>query len=118
MLVFRDELIGFLVTLDKEGREGDRSFYLEGWNGYSPSSVKSDRISRGTISSNPCLAVLGGIQPSKLRNYFMGAFNDLANDGLLQRFQLMVCPEISKKYVHIDREPDLQARKGFSILLR
>lgn len=53
LLVFRDELVGFLASFDKNGREGDRSFYLEGWNGHSSSPVKTDRISRGTISSNP-----------------------------------------------------------------
>jgi hypothetical protein len=29
----RDELIGLLAGLDKEGKEEDRAFYLEGFNG-------------------------------------------------------------------------------------
>ncbi len=33
LLVFRDELIGLLASWEKDGREGDRAFYLEGWNG-------------------------------------------------------------------------------------
>src|SRR5262249_2276150 len=31
LLVFRDELSGFLRSLDKPGHESDRAFYLEGW---------------------------------------------------------------------------------------
>ena len=33
LLISRDELSGLLLTLDKPGREGDREFYLESWNG-------------------------------------------------------------------------------------
>ena len=33
LLLFRDELVGFLRSLDREGREGSRAFYLECWNG-------------------------------------------------------------------------------------
>jgi Protein of unknown function (DUF3987) len=47
LLVFRDELVGFLRSLDKYGREGDRQFYLEAWNGDQSFSV--DRIGRGSL---------------------------------------------------------------------
>lgn len=110
ILIFRDELIGFLVSLEKEGREGDRAFYLEGWNGHSSSPVKSDRIGRGTISCNPCISVLGGIQPSKLRSYLFDTVNDISNDGLFQRFQVMVYPDIPKTFKLIDREPNRKAK--------
>jgi putative DNA primase/helicase len=32
-LLYRDELIGFLRTLDREGHENDCAFYCEAWNG-------------------------------------------------------------------------------------
>ena len=35
LLVLRDELVGFIASWDKEGREGKRAFYLETWNGNS-----------------------------------------------------------------------------------
>ncbi|MBS0628447.1 MAG: DUF3987 domain-containing protein, partial [Verrucomicrobia bacterium] len=111
LLVYRDELIGFLVLLDKEGREADRAFYLESWNGYASSSVKSDRIGRGTISCNPCISILGGIQPSKLRRYLFDAVNDISNDGLLQRFQIMVYPDPLKQFKLVDRKPNYKARE-------
>jgi hypothetical protein len=47
VLTFRDELTGFLRTLDREGHENDRGFYLEGWNG--TGDYTYDRIGRGTL---------------------------------------------------------------------
>ena len=50
ILVFRDELNGFLMSLEKDGHETARAFYLEGWNG--GGSFTLDRIGRGTVRSN------------------------------------------------------------------
>ncbi len=47
ILIFRDELTGFLKTLDKEGRESDKGFYLKSWN--ENGRFTYDRIGRGTI---------------------------------------------------------------------
>ena len=47
VLLFRDELTGFFRNLDKHGRESDRAFYLECWNG--DSGFTYDRIGRGTL---------------------------------------------------------------------
>jgi hypothetical protein len=62
LLVLRDELAGWLRTLDKTGREGDREFYLEGWDGKGSYTV--DRIKRGSVHI-PChtISVFGGTQP-------------------------------------------------------
>jgi hypothetical protein len=46
MLIYRDEIHGFLKTIDSESRPNDRSFYLEGLNG--TGSYQCDRIGRGT----------------------------------------------------------------------
>jgi len=60
LLLFRDELVGLLVTWDQENRQGDRAYYLESWNGYG--SRTDDRIGRGTIESdNLCVSIFGGI---------------------------------------------------------
>lgn len=92
MLVLRDELVGLLVSFDREGREGDRAFYLEGWNG--TSGFDTDRIGRGSISiPNLCISIFGGIQPDKLVKYLHQATKSLANDGLLQRFNMLVFPD-------------------------
>lgn len=92
MLVYRDELVGLLASWEKEGRECDKAFYLEGWNG--TGSFNIDRIGRGSQHlPNLCLSVFGGIQPDLLERYLAGIVNSLDNDGRIQRFQMLVYPE-------------------------
>ena len=91
MLVYRDELIGLLASWEKEGKEGDKAFYLEGWNG--TASFNIDRIGRGSLHiKNLCLSVFGGIQPELLERYLSGISSSLDNDGRIQRFQVLVYP--------------------------
>lgn len=109
LLLFRDELVGWLRSLDREGREPDRAFYLETWGGYG--SYTYDRIGRGTIRIE-CLtlSVLGGIQPGPLTEYLRGTMNGgRDDDGLMQRLQLLVCPDFPKTWLNIDRLPDHEA---------
>jgi hypothetical protein len=110
LFVYRDELSGFLRSLDKVGREMDRAFYLESWNGYG--SFTTDRIGRGTTHVDGlCLSIFGGIQPARLQAYVGDALNSTSNDdGLIQRFQLAVYPETPKSWNLIDRTPDSAAR--------
>lgn len=111
VLVFRDELIGLLKSLDKEGQEGARSFFLEAWNGNG--RYVFDRIGRGTIDIEAAIvSVLGGIQPGPLGDYLRGAVRQgVGDDGLMQRFQLLVYPEISKDWENVDRAADSAARR-------
>ena len=103
LLVLRDELIGLLSSWDKEGREGDRAFYLESWNG--TASFNIDRISRGSLFvPNLCLSVFGGIQPDLLEKYLSGIVNSFDNDGRIQRFQVLVFPD-STAWAWRDRIP-------------
>lgn len=93
LLVFRDELIGLLSSWDRQGCEGDRAFYLEAWNGSGGFNV--DRIQRGSIRiENLCLSVFGGIQPDLLERYLGGIAHSLDNDGRVQRFQVLVYPDL------------------------
>jgi hypothetical protein len=110
LLVFRDELVGFLRSLDKYGREGDRQFYLESWNGDQSFSV--DRIGRGSLRVEAlCLSILGGIQPGPLSRYVHDAGSGMADDdGLLQRFQLLVWPDHSETWEDIDRYPNRESK--------
>lgn len=114
MLVLRDELVGLLASWEKEGHEGDRAFFLELWNG--TGSFDTDRIGRGSIFiENLCGSMFGGTQPDKLIAYLEQASNALANDGMLQRFQLLVYPD-PVKWAWIDRTPNKQARdRAFEI---
>jgi putative DNA primase/helicase len=110
LTVFRDELVGLLRQLDKEGQEGARAFYLEAWDGLG--TFTYDRISRGTIHiDSVTLSIMGGIQPGRLLDYMSGALKGGAeDDGLLQRFQMLVYPEVAKAWHNVDRWPDTFAK--------
>jgi hypothetical protein len=111
LLVFRDELTGWLKELDREGREGSRSFYLEAWNGNG--AFTFDRVSRGrTHVAGLCVSIMGGIQPGPLQAYIRQTVgNGTGNDGLLQRFQVAVWPDIAKgSWRDVDRWPDTKAK--------
>lgn len=108
LLVLRDELVGLLASWERERHEGDRAFYLEAWNG--TSRFNTDRIGRGEIDiPNLCLSVCGGIQPDKLTRYLEQAADALGNDGMLQRFQIMVYPD-ARLWEWRDYEPNARAR--------
>lgn len=109
LLQYRDELAGWLANLDREGREGDRAFWLECWNGTGTFTV--DRIGRGTIPIEACaMCILGGMQPGKLAEYVRGAVRGgFADDGLIQRFQLAVYPDLPNGWAYTDRAPNPQA---------
>jgi len=106
LIQLRDELAGWLANLDREGREGDRAFWLECWNGTGTFTV--DRIGRGTIPIEACaMSILGGMQPGKLAEYVRGAVRGgFADDGLIQRFQLAVYPDLPSGWRYIDRAPN------------
>ena len=110
LLVFHDELIGLLASWDKEGREGDRAFYLQAWNGTGSHSI--DRIARGSLHIKClCLSVFGGIQPDLLERYLAGISKSLDNDGRIQRFQVLVYPESVQREWR-DRYPVVGAREA------
>jgi len=109
LTVFRDELAGFLRSMDKQGHENDRQFYLEAWNGLAP-GYTCDRIGRGTIHvENLTLSLFGGIQPGPLSRYIRGAAGGDGADGLVQRFQVLVYPDVGE-FRGVDRYPDSAAK--------
>ena len=107
LFVLRDELHGFLMSLEQEGREADRAFHLEAWGGQA--SFTSDRIGRGTVRSElVCESVFGSIQPSRIIPHIRQTLSGAANDGLVQRFQVLVYPDVNK-WSYIDKTPDKEA---------
>ncbi|WP_180080735.1 MULTISPECIES: YfjI family protein [unclassified Acinetobacter] len=109
ILVFRDELVGLFAFLEKDGGLC-KPFFLEGWNG--TGSYQVDRIGRGPqFIPNHCLTVMGGIQPDKLIKYLEPAIKGLGNDGLIQRFQLIVYPDV-ESWEYVDRIPNKDARNA------
>jgi len=111
VFAIRDELTGWIAELEAAGREGERAFYLSAWNGDTGHSV--DRIKRGSIHVPACcLSLLGGIQPDRLRK-FMSELSDsnLQEDGLIQRFQLLVWPDFDSQFEYVDRPPEVNAQR-------
>ena len=107
ILVLRDELHGFLTSMEQEGRETDRAFHLEAWSGQG--SFTLDRIGRGTIRSELiCESVFGSIQPARIIPHIRQTLSGSANDGLFQRFQILVYPDITS-WSYIDKLPDKDA---------
>lgn len=109
--ISRDELYAFLKSLDKDGHESARGFYLESWNGNGRYTY--DRIGRGTIDiAAACVSMIGTIQPSRLAEYVSGAVKGgSGDDGLIQRFQLAVWPECPSRWRNVDRWPDSEAKQ-------
>ena len=117
LLVESDEIIGLLKQLDAGGQEVARSFYLTAADG--DKSYTFDRIMRGKGLHIPalCLNIIGGIQPGVLAEYVRQATGGGAGaDGLLQRFGLMVYPDISPNWKEVDRYPDSEARNAVNAL--
>jgi Protein of unknown function (DUF3987) len=112
LFVVRDELTGWLSGLGKQGRETERSFFLECWNGDSPFTV--DRVGRGSIHvEHCCVSLFGGIQPSRLRDYLSEVLeNGASDDGLFQRFQLVAWPDVNGSWKYCDRIPDASALRA------
>lgn len=110
VLLVRDELIGMLNVWEQEDHSADRTFMLEGWNGLG--DYTADRIGRGTIRiPRVCISLLGCFTPSKLIRYLEQTVKEIQNDGLLQRFQLMVYPDPLTCLELVDREPNYDAEQ-------
>jgi len=111
VLIFRDEINGFLRSMDKEGQESARGFYLQSWNG--DSSYTYDRIGRGTVEIEyATVSILGTIQPGPFGEYLRAAAQGgRGDDGLVQRFQLLVYPDKPPTWENVDRIPDKAARE-------
>jgi hypothetical protein len=109
LLIERDELSGWMKTMDMKGRENERGFYLEGWSG--DGEYRQDRVGRPSIHlQGVCLSVVGTLQPGPLAEYLIGATSGGAKaDGMIQRFQLMVWPDSAPEFREADRFADESA---------
>jgi putative DNA primase/helicase len=118
ILVVRDELTGWLAQLDKPGREGERAFCLQAWNGDTPFTL--DRIGRGTTHvPNCCMSMVGGITPGRLRSYLADALQDgPTNDGLIQRFQVMVWPDTEQEWAPVNKPANKSAEAAAESIFR
>lgn len=113
LLVHRDEMVSLLKCLDREDQAEARGFYLTGWNG--DSAYTFDRIGRGLNLHIPavCLSLLGSTQPGRIAEYLRHAVRGGGgDDGLIQRFGLLVWPDTGGPWRNVDRCPDIVARQA------
>lgn len=113
LLVYRDEIVTLLKGLDRDDKADDRGFYLTGWNGNA--SYTFDRIGRGMNLTIPgvCLSMLGSTQPGRISEYIRAAVRGgSGDDGLIQRFGMIVWPDVSSTWSDVDRWPDSDARRA------
>ena len=117
-LIWRDELVGWFHSLNKENQKEARGLYLTGWSG--TEGYATDRIGRGHLRADRVnLSLLGTIQPNVLRQIVYDAVaGGGGDDGLVARFQLAVYPDPVRTYVKVDRHPDLQAMQHYEGLIR
>jgi hypothetical protein len=111
VLAYRDELVSLLKTLDREEYAGARGFYLTAWSG--TSGYTFDRITRGrTHIEGACVSILGSTQPGRLAEYIgRASAGGAGDDGLIQRFSLLVWPDQSAEWKEADRYPVSAARE-------
>ena len=99
-------------TLDREEYAAARGFYLTGWAG--KSSYQFDRIIRGnTHIPAVCISLIGTTQPSMLAEYMRRANSGGAgDDGLIQRFGLLVWPDEVGAWKNVDEYANSEARQN------
>ena len=86
LILTRDELTGWLKSLEAEYDQSARQFYLELWKGgitYDHARVSENRE---IILTGGTLSIIGGIQPSRLQHYISEAYSFDNADGFPQRF--------------------------------
>jgi putative DNA primase/helicase len=110
MLLWVDELMGWMRGLDRPDMAGVRQQYLTLWNGQGRLNI--DRVGRGeTVVEHPCLSVFGCATPGGIADYVAAALRGgRGDDGLIQRLQVLVWPDSPKEYQRVDRWPDSSAR--------
>ena len=111
VLAHRDELVSLLRTLDREEYAAARGFFLTAWGG--KERYTFDRIGRGRVHiEGACLSMIGSTQPGRLAEYVRRAVSGTSgDDGLIQRFGLLVWPDQSPTWEHVDRYPLSDARE-------
>ena len=107
-----DELAGWLGSMDAYRAQGkkDRGLWLQAYNG---GALQKDLVGRGSfLIHNWSVTILGGIQPSKIRELAP----NMSDDGLLQRF-IVVCSEKPGGPARSDVKPNIPAIEAWHELI-
>ena len=113
MMLFIDELLGWMRKLDRDDQVGVRQLMLSLWNG--TEIVNDDALGGGELTARGCISVFGCFTPGGLTEYVSAAIRGgRADDGLVQRLQVTVWPDSPKEYKQVDRLPDGFAKDQLS----
>ncbi len=100
-----DELSGWMGLMEQPEHVNARAFYLSAWSG--KTAYTYDRIGRGSLFIEAaCLSVFGALVPGTLERYLRATFSGERADGFIQRFQLLVYPDLPDKWDYVDRPID------------
>lgn len=117
VLLVRDEISGIFASMNKQGREQERSLLLEGFNAsgsYTQERIGREKITIDCVHTN----LLGGLQPKKLRPILKGRKSGHEDDGFFERFQLSVFPNQKKPtYTDIAISPENSERLNSIFML-
>ena len=92
ILIYNDELSGFINTFQRYSKGNDEQFYLSVWSG---KPVVVDRKTSVSIRVNqPMLNIIGTIQPSVLGRCFQGK----EDNGFFDRWLICNPPDVIKEY--------------------
>ena len=110
LMVYRDELLSLFADLDHPEKASARGFFMTGWGG--SDSYTFDRIMRGTVRVAAVnVSLCGTTQPSRLAAYMRDSLKRF-DDGMVQRLQLLTCPDFSPDFREVDRSPNSDARRA------
>lgn len=101
LLLCRDELSGWLGSMDRYNGGGDRPFWLEAFGGR-PYTIDRKSNPEPVIVDHLSVSILGGTQPDKLQSLLI----QCDDDGLLARF-LVAYPDpvpLSRPTTRIDKD--------------
>lgn len=111
VLLFQDELIGWIRSFDKYRKGSDQQTYLELFNG---DTLTVDRVSKAPIRVNqPIVNILGGLQPSVLKEM---AAKNRDTDGFLARF-LFVYPDSVEPKLFKGKKIDKSLQDNYNQLI-
>jgi putative DNA primase/helicase len=118
LVLLCDELSGWMGLMELPEYKNARGFYLSAWNSKTPASC--DRIGRGSIFIEAtCLSVYGALVPGTLERYLRSTYSGEHADGFIERFQLLVYPDLPSKWHYVDRPIDSTARtRAFAVMER
>jgi len=112
LMLFRDELTGWLKSLEAEYDTNARPFFLEVWKGAIAYTL-ARQDGRDIYLPSGTLSIVGGVQPSKLQRYVSEAYSFDNSDGFLQRF-LFAYPDAYKQTEKASETDYYAMQKGFT----